>query len=165
MPDPRQSPCLASVLFCKGILTQCYLDLDRSEHTRRSLSEKAATVGEKDRQIIELQRQVAELQAKVGGSVGSAGIPPVVPADTRAGTWLLGGRHPLHPSAGVSRGTVRAEICMQQTLQKAEGIRMDVGAPPNSVQSGETTLGECQRAFLQHGMASADSNCSALSGS
>ena len=65
--------------------------MDRSEHTRRSLSEKETAVGEKDRQVAELQRQVAELQAKVGGSVGSVGSPPVVPADNRAGAWPLNG--------------------------------------------------------------------------
>ena len=57
----------------------------RSEHTRRSLTEREAAAGDKDRQLAELRMQVADLQAKAAGSAGSAGSPPVV-QDSRPGT-------------------------------------------------------------------------------
>ena len=84
-----QGPSASWFPFCVKLP---HLDVDfmyRSEHTRRSLTEKEMAVADKDRQIAELQRQVAELQAKTGGSMGSAVSPPVVPADTRAGVWLI----------------------------------------------------------------------------
>lgn len=55
-------------------------------------------VAGKDRQIAELQRQVTDLQAKVGGSVGSLGGTPAVPADTRAGACRLERRPVLRTS-------------------------------------------------------------------
>ena len=59
----------------------------RSEHTRRSLTEKEAAAAEKDRLLAELQRQVIEMQSKVGGAAGSTGTlggSPVV-SDNRPG--------------------------------------------------------------------------------
>lgn len=81
----------------KGILSPAIASFRRSEHTRRSLTEKETTVTEKDRQVAELQRQVAELQTKVGGTtgdVGSTGTPPAVP-DNRAGALYLWPAKPL----------------------------------------------------------------------
>lgn len=63
-------------------------DAFRSEHTRRSLTEKEAAAAEKDRLLAELQRQVVELQSKVGGAAGSTGIlggSPAVVSDNRPG--------------------------------------------------------------------------------
>jgi len=96
----------------KGILSPALASFRRSEHTRRSLTEKETAVTEKDRQVAELQRQVAELQAKIGGTsggVGSTGTPPAVP-DNRAGALFLWRAKPLHDMEEQELSTLQCAV-------------------------------------------------------